>query len=63
MDQELQNAEKRVVGTKQVLRALKSIDSNFGALVDGQLGKIDESKMEVICLSDKEIQRRKEDKG
>lgn len=47
----------------QVLRALKSIDSNFGSLVDGQLGKIDESKMEVICLSDKEIQRRKEDKG
>ena len=47
----------------QVLRALKSIDSHFGSLVDGQLGKIDESKMEVICLSDKEIQRRKEDKG
>ena len=47
----------------QVLRALKSIDSNFGSLVDGQLGKIDESKMEVICLTDKEIQKRnKKDK-
>ena len=47
----------------QVLRALKSIDSNFGALVDGQLGKIDESKMEVICLSDSEIRRRQPAEG
>lgn len=42
----------------QVLRALKSIDSNFGAIVDGQLGKIDDSKMEVICLSDNEVTKR-----
>lgn len=42
----------------QVLRALKSIDSNFGTMVDGQLGKIDSSKMEVICLSDAEIRQR-----
>mgnify|MGYP004691027485 CR=1 FL=1 len=48
----------------QVLRALKSIDSNFGTMVDGQLGKIDSSKMEVICLSDAEIrQRGKKSKG
>lgn len=46
----------------QVLRALKSIDSNFGSLVDGQLGKIDESKMEVICLSEKQLKRRDEDR-
>ena len=42
----------------QVLPALKSIDSNFGAIVDGQLGKIDDSKMEVICLSDNEVTKR-----
>lgn len=42
----------------QVLRALRSIDSNFGTIVDGQLGKIDESKMEVICLSENELRRR-----
>lgn len=42
----------------QVLRALKSIDSNFGSIVDGQLGKINNSKMEVICLTNSEIRRR-----
>lgn len=42
----------------QVLRALRSIDSNFGTIVDGQLGKIDESKMEVICLTNNELRRR-----
>lgn len=47
----------------QVLRALKSIDSNFGTLVDGQLNKIDDSKMEVICLSKTEIQRRADQKA
>jgi len=36
----------------QILRALKSIDDDFGAVVDGQLGTINKDKMEVICLTD-----------
>lgn len=35
----------------QVLRALKSIDNEFGVMVDGQLGKINPEKMEVICIT------------
>ena len=35
----------------QILRALKSIDTNFGAMVDGQLQKINDTKMEVVCIS------------
>ena len=37
----------------QILRALRSIDPAFGTAVDGQLGKIDSDKIEVICLTDK----------
>lgn len=35
----------------QVLRALKSIDPNFGSVIDGQLGKIDPSKIGIICVN------------
>lgn len=35
----------------QVLRALKSIDANFGSVVDGQLGKIDPDKIGIVCIS------------
>ena len=35
----------------QVLRALKSIDSNFGSVVDGQLNRIDSKKLSIVCIS------------
>lgn len=42
----------------QILRALKSIDSRFGAdAVDGQLGKVRAEKIDVVCVSNVEIQR------
>ncbi len=37
----------------QVLKALRSIDPEFGAIVDGQLKKIDSDKIEVISLTEK----------
>ena len=37
----------------QILRALRSIDPDFGTAVDGTLQKIDTDKIEVICLTDK----------
>ena len=43
----------------QILRALKSIDSRFGAdAVDGQLGRVNPEKVDVVCLSNVEIKRR-----
>ena len=42
----------------QVLRALKSIDDDFGSMVDGQLKSINSEKMEVICLTDKKFTRK-----
>ena len=43
----------------QILRALKSIDSRFGAdAVDGQLGRVNPEKIDVVCLSNVEIKRR-----
>ncbi|MGN0918184.1 MAG: type ISP restriction/modification enzyme, partial [Oxalobacter sp.] len=36
----------------QVLKALRSIDPEFGAIVDGQLKKIDTDKIEVISLTE-----------
>lgn len=39
----------------QVLRALKSIDDDFGSMVDGQLKSINSQKMEVICITNKEF--------
>lgn len=42
----------------QVLRALKSIDSNFGTMVDGQLGKVNPDKMEVICFSNHRVSKK-----
>jgi len=41
----------------QILKALKSIDQDFGAMVDGQLKNINSEKMEVICLTDKKFSR------
>lgn len=41
----------------QVLRALKSIDEDFGTMVDGQLKTVNSEKLEVICLTDKEFTR------
>lgn len=42
----------------QILRALKSIDSRFGAdAVDGQLGRVNPEKIDVVCLSNVEIKR------
>lgn len=42
----------------QVLRALKSIDEDFGSMVDGQLKTINSEKLEVICLTDKKFTRK-----
>lgn len=42
----------------QVLRALKSIDDDFGSMVDGQLKSINSEKMEVICLTNKKFTRK-----
>lgn len=48
----------------QVLNALKSIDTEFGAIVDGQRNVIDSSKIEVVCVTNKKInkKRRKDQK-
>lgn len=42
----------------QVLRALKSIDEDFGSMVDGQLKTINSEKMEVICLTNAKFTRK-----
>lgn len=42
----------------QVLNALKSIDTEFGAIVDGQRNIIDSSKIEVVCLTNKKIAKK-----
>ena len=42
----------------QVLNALKSIDTEFGAIVDGQRNVIDSSKIEVVCVTNKKINRK-----
>lgn len=42
----------------QVLRALKSIDEDFGSMVDGQLKTVNSEKLEVICLTDKKLTRK-----
>ena len=42
----------------QVLNALKSIDTEFGAIVDGQRNIIDSSKIEVVCVTNKKINRK-----
>ena len=46
----------------QVLRALKSIDNEFGVMVDGQLGKINPEKMEVICITNQKDKLAKKSK-
>lgn len=43
----------------QVLKALRSIDPEFGAIVDGQLKKIDTDKIEVISLTEKVTKKAK----
>ena len=48
----------------QILRALKSIDSRFGAdAVDGQLGRVNPEKIDVVCLSNVEIKRQSRREG
>lgn len=42
----------------QVLRALKSIDNEFGAAVDPQLGKINSDKIEVVSLTEKKLNKK-----
>ena len=42
----------------QILRALRSIDPEFGTVVDGQLGKVNSDKIEVVCLTN-EISKKK----
>lgn len=43
----------------QVLNALKSIDTEFGAIVDGQRNIIDSSKIEVVCVTNKKLNKKK----
>ncbi len=47
----------------QVLRALKSIDEDFGSMVDGQLKTVNSEKLEVICLTDKKFTRQSSSGG
>lgn len=47
----------------QVLNALKSINSDFGALVDGQRKIIDNDKIEVVCLTTNQINRKPKQAG
>ena len=42
----------------QVLNALKSIDTEFGAIVDGQRNIIDSSKIEVVCITNKKLNKK-----
>lgn len=47
----------------QVLRALKSIDNEFGSIVDGQLGKINTDKIEVVSLTEKKLNKKPKASG
>lgn len=47
----------------QVLRALKSIDEDFGSMIDGQLKTVNSEKLEVICLTDKKFTRQNSSSG
>lgn len=47
----------------QVLRALKSIDNEFGSVVDGQLGKINSDKIEVVSLTEKKLNKKPKASG
>lgn len=47
----------------QVLRALKSIDNEFGSIVDGQLGKINTDKIEVVSLTEKKLNKKPKAEG
>lgn len=47
----------------QVLRALKSIDNEFGAAVDPQLGKINSDKIEVVSLTEKKLNKKPKAEG
>lgn len=47
----------------QVLRALKSIDNEFGSIVDGQLGKINSDKIEVVSLTEKKLNKKPKASG
>lgn len=47
----------------QVLRALKSIDDEFGSMVDGQLKTVNPEKLEVICLTDTKFTRKSSSEG
>ena len=47
----------------QVLNALKSIDTEFGAIVDGQRNIIDSTKIEVVCLTNKKLARKPKSDG
>lgn len=42
----------------QVLKALKSIDEDFGTIVDGQLKTINSEKLAVICLTNNKFTRK-----
>lgn len=42
----------------QVLRALKSIDNDFSAVVDGQLGTVNPEKIEVVSVTTEKINRK-----
>lgn len=46
------NNNKEFQTVWQILKALRSIDPEFGMAVDGQLQKIDRDKIEVVCLTD-----------
>lgn len=50
------NADFNVVW--QVLNALKSIDTEFGAIVDGQRNIIDSSKIEVVCITNQKLNKK-----
>lgn len=42
----------------QVLKALKSIDSDFGSVIDGQLGYVNPFKIEVVAINDEGIAKK-----
>lgn len=41
------------------MNGLKSIDPSFGSYVDGETGKIDSNKIEIICISDQKFSRKR----
>ncbi len=42
----------------QILKALKSIDEEFGSIVDGKLKIVDSNRIEVVCITDRKLARR-----